>query len=282
MLSWIDQCTWVNTSAVLFKLSYIVMDFVKLHFLRGCFYRFSSCQYILQKSQGFLYPFLGIIWFWIVSSCLFAVVGLLKWVTQDCTLQESESRLWSYVYPNKYSEQQKAEEERWKEAERERKFKDEGSSRIRSKEIAVKEESKDNMCLESRSTSMEECRSVGKDPRSGLHIPVSSSMVQHPSYMPYVHGYPYGKPYEAPHPGFRGVTPVMMQNYPGKLIGSFITSGIGENHHRNTSLKSRIRDHSIITYPNSSARFVVLFDNVQVNGRWKLFHELMRLNEKTI
>ncbi|XP_069758927.1 zinc finger protein 609-like isoform X3 [Narcine bancroftii] len=134
--------------------------------------------------------------------------------------QESESRLWSYVYPNKYSEQQKAEEERWKEAERDRKFKDESSSRIRSKDIAVKEESKDSMCLESRSTSLEECRSVGKDPRSGLHIPVSSSMVQHPSYMPYVHGYPYGKPYEAPHPGFRGVTPMMMQNYPGSYLSS--------------------------------------------------------------
>uniref|UniRef100_UPI00398E9A87 zinc finger protein 609-like isoform X2 n=1 Tax=Pristiophorus japonicus TaxID=55135 RepID=UPI00398E9A87 len=134
--------------------------------------------------------------------------------------QESESRLWSYVYPNKYSEQQKAEEERWKEAERDRKFKEESSSRIRSKEIAVKEESKDAMCLESRSASLEECRSVGKDPRSGLHIPVSSSMVQHPSYMPYVHGYPYGKPYESPHPGFRGVTPMMMQNYPGSYLSS--------------------------------------------------------------
>ncbi|XP_060709921.1 zinc finger protein 609-like isoform X3 [Hemiscyllium ocellatum] len=132
--------------------------------------------------------------------------------------EESESRLWSYVYPNKYSEQQKAEEERWKEAERDRKFKEESSSRLRSKEIAVKEESKDSMCLESRSTSLEECRSVGKDPRSGLHIPVSSSMVQHPSYMPYVHGYPYGKPYETPHPGFRGVTPMMMQNYPGSYL----------------------------------------------------------------
>ncbi|XP_067871441.1 zinc finger protein 609-like isoform X5 [Heterodontus francisci] len=134
--------------------------------------------------------------------------------------QESESRLWSYVYPNKYSEQQKAEEERWKEAERDRKFKEESSSRLRSKEIAVKEESKDSMCLESRSTSLEECRSVGKDPRSGLHIPVSSSMVQHPSYMPYVHGYPYGKPYDSPHPGFRGVTPMMMQNYPGSYLSS--------------------------------------------------------------
>ncbi|XP_067829457.1 zinc finger protein 609-like isoform X4 [Heptranchias perlo] len=134
--------------------------------------------------------------------------------------QETESRLWSYVYPNKFSEQQKAEEERWKEAERDRKFKEESSSRIRSKEIAVKEESKDTMCLESRSTSLEECRSVGKDPRSGLHIPMSSPMVQHPSYMPYVHGYPYGKPYESAHPGFRGVTPMMMQNYPGSYLSS--------------------------------------------------------------
>uniref|UniRef100_A0A4W3HNR9 Uncharacterized protein n=1 Tax=Callorhinchus milii TaxID=7868 RepID=A0A4W3HNR9_CALMI len=76
------------------------------------------------------------------------------------------------------------------------------------------------MCSEARSASSDECRSIGKDPRSGLHIAVSSPLAQHPSYMPYVHGYPYGKPYESAHPGFRGVTPMMMQNYPGSYLSS--------------------------------------------------------------
>ncbi|MBN3307879.1 ZN609 protein, partial [Amia calva] len=109
--------------------------------------------------------------------------------------QEPDSRLWPYIYPNKYPESQKQEEEqqRWKE-ERERE---------RERERKGKEE-----------------RGAGKEPRPSTHMQFSSPLAQHQSYMPYMHGYPYGQGYDPNHPGYRGMPSVMMQNYPGSYLSA--------------------------------------------------------------
>jgi len=118
--------------------------------------------------------------------------------------------LWPYVYPNKYSEAPKPQEEdqRWKEErerERDRKGKEE---RPRAKEGA-----------EGRTQlPPEEHRGGGKEARPPPHMQFSSPLAQHhQGYMPYMHGpYAYSHAYEPSHPGYRGLPSVMMQNYPGK------------------------------------------------------------------
>ncbi|KAM4748659.1 zinc finger protein 609 isoform 2-T3 [Rhinophrynus dorsalis] len=130
--------------------------------------------------------------------------------------QEAESRMWTYVYP-KYSDPPKSEDERWKE-ERERKAKEE---RARSKETSSKEEIKEGASGEVKGPpSTEDPRVLPKDPRTSTHVPVSSPLTQHQSYIPYMHGYTYSQTYDPSHPSYRGIPAVMMQNYPGSYLPS--------------------------------------------------------------
>uniref|UniRef100_A0A3Q4BSB6 C2H2-type domain-containing protein n=1 Tax=Mola mola TaxID=94237 RepID=A0A3Q4BSB6_MOLML len=132
--------------------------------------------------------------------------------------QEPDSRLWPYVYPNKFSEAPKPQEEdRWKEdrdRERDRKGKEE---RQRIKEGFQKEEAKEG--VEGRTQlPPEEHRGGGKEARTP-HMQFSSPLAQHQGYMPYMHGpYAYSHGYEPSHPGYRGMPSVMMQNYPGSYL----------------------------------------------------------------
>ncbi|XP_043933427.1 zinc finger protein 609 isoform X2 [Protopterus annectens] len=128
--------------------------------------------------------------------------------------QEADARMWSYVYPSKYSDVQKAEDERWKD-ERERKVKED---RSRSKEGTSKEEGKESTSTDPRPSSTEECRQMGKDSRTNVHVPVSSPLTQHQSYVPYMHGYPYSQTYDPNHPAYRGMPSVLMQNYPAPYL----------------------------------------------------------------
>uniref|UniRef100_A0A8C8S0P1 Zinc finger protein 609 n=1 Tax=Pelusios castaneus TaxID=367368 RepID=A0A8C8S0P1_9SAUR len=129
--------------------------------------------------------------------------------------QEAEPRMWTYVYPAKYSEL-KSEDERWKE-ERDRKLKEE---RSRGKEPGPKEDGKESSSSECKLTSPEESRMVGKDPRPSVHVPVSSPLTQHQSYIPYMHGYSYSQSYDPSHPSYRAMPTVMMQNYPASYLPS--------------------------------------------------------------
>lgn len=137
-------------------------------------------------------------------------------MTELFSPQEPDSRLWPYVYPNKYPEAPKPqEEERWKEErerERERKVKEE---RPRVKESLHKEEVKEG--AEGRTQlPPDEHRGGGKESHPP-HMSFSSPLAQHQGYMPYMHGpYAYSQGYEPSHPGYRGMPSVMMQNYPGK------------------------------------------------------------------
>lgn len=131
-------------------------------------------------------------------------------LTFICFLQEAEPRMWTYVYPAKYSDI-KTEDERWKE-ERDRKLKEE---RNRSKDVS-KEDGKESTSSECKLTPTEEARMVGKDPRPSVHVPVSSPLTQHQSYIPYMHGYSYSQSYDPNHPSYRAMPTVMMQNYPGR------------------------------------------------------------------
>ncbi|XP_053573347.1 zinc finger protein 609-like isoform X1 [Bombina bombina] len=143
--------------------------------------------------------------------------------------QEAESRMWSYVYP-KYSDALKVDDERWKD-ERERKAKEE---RSRSKEGLIKEENKDGASVETKGLQpTEDPRVLSKDPRTSTHVPVSSPLTQHQSYIPYMHGYTYSQAYDPNHPSYRGMPAVMMQNYPGisTLYDTFIFINIHEPTH---------------------------------------------------
>ncbi|XP_069570568.1 LOW QUALITY PROTEIN: zinc finger protein 609a [Brachyistius frenatus] len=132
--------------------------------------------------------------------------------------QEPDSRLWPYVYPSKYSETPKPQEEdRWKderERERDKKGREE---RQWPKEGLQKEEAKEG--AEGRTPlPPEEHRGVGKEVRPP-HMQFPSPLAQHQSYMPYMHGpYAYSQGFEPGHPGYRGMPSVMMQNYPGSYL----------------------------------------------------------------
>ncbi|XP_054858395.1 zinc finger protein 609 isoform X2 [Eublepharis macularius] len=129
--------------------------------------------------------------------------------------QEAEPRMWTYVYPAKYSDI-KTEDERWKE-ERDRKLKEE---RSRSKEPVTKEDGKESTSTDCKVPSSEESRMAGKEARPSTHVPVSSPLSQHQSYIPYMHGYSYSQSYDPNHPSYRGMPTVMMQNYPGSYLPS--------------------------------------------------------------
>ncbi|XP_074862775.1 zinc finger protein 609 isoform X2 [Carettochelys insculpta] len=129
--------------------------------------------------------------------------------------QEAEPRMWTYVYSAKYSEL-KGEDERWKE-ERDRKLKDE---RSRSKEPGPKEDGKESGSSDCKLAAPEESRLAGKEPRPSAHVPVSSPLPQHQSYIPYMHGYSYSQSYDPSHPSYRAMPAVMMQNYPGSYLPS--------------------------------------------------------------
>uniref|UniRef100_A0AAQ6IG25 C2H2-type domain-containing protein n=1 Tax=Anabas testudineus TaxID=64144 RepID=A0AAQ6IG25_ANATE len=132
--------------------------------------------------------------------------------------RQEDSRPWPYVYPNKYSEPARPQEEdRWKEdrdRERDRKGKEE---RPRPKEGPQKEEAKEG--AEGRTQlPPEEHRGPVKEPRPP-HMQFPSPLAQHQGYMTYMQGpYGYGPGYEPSHPGYRGMPSVMMQNYPGSYL----------------------------------------------------------------
>lgn len=146
----------------------------------------------------------GVAWWW---SWLWSPASPSSPDLCPSVLQELDSRSWPYVYPNKYPEAPKApEEDCWRE---ERKGKEE---RPRPKDLLQKEEGKEG----GERRSPEEHRSGGKEARTP-HMQFSPHLAQHQGYLPYVHGpYAYGHAYEPTHPGYRGVPPVMMQNYPGR------------------------------------------------------------------
>ncbi|XP_013374317.1 PREDICTED: zinc finger protein 609 isoform X2 [Chinchilla lanigera] len=129
--------------------------------------------------------------------------------------QEAEPRMWTYVYPAKYSDI-KSEDERWKE-ERDRKLKEE---RSRSKDSVPKEDGKESTSSDCKLPTSEESRLGSKEPRPSVHVPVSSPLTQHQSYIPYMHGYSYSQSYDPNHPSYRGMPAVMMQNYPGSYLPS--------------------------------------------------------------
>ncbi|XP_062998930.1 zinc finger protein 609 isoform X2 [Elgaria multicarinata webbii] len=129
--------------------------------------------------------------------------------------QEAEPRMWTYVYPAKYSDI-KTEDERWKE-ERDRKLKEE---RNRGKESISKEDGKESTSADCKVPSSEESRLMGKETRPSTHVPVSSPLSQHQSYIPYMHGYSYSQSYDPTNPSYRGMPTVMMQNYPGSYLPS--------------------------------------------------------------
>lgn len=136
-------------------------------------------------------------------------------VTLVVLLLQEDSRPWPYVYPNKYSEAPRLQEEdRWKEdreRERDRKGKED---RPRPKEEA-KEGAEGRTHLPP-----EEHRVPAKEPRP-THMQFPSPLAQHQGYMTYMQGpYGYGPGYEPSHPGYRGMPSVMMQNYPGKKKSS--------------------------------------------------------------
>lgn len=130
--------------------------------------------------------------------------------------QEPDSRLWPYVYPSKYSEaSRQQEEERWKdERERDRRAKED---KPRTKDGLQKEEVKEG--VEGRTPlPPEEHQSGGKETRVP-HMQFSSPLAQHHGYMPYMQGpYAYGQGFDPSHPGYRGMPAVMMQNYPASYL----------------------------------------------------------------
>lgn len=84
------------------------------------------------------------------------------------------------------------------------------------KDNSSKDENKDvtdGLCPHSA----EDQRGGGKESRSNAHIPFGSPLAQHQPYLHYMHGYPFGQGYDPSHPGYRGMSSVMMQNYPGKI-----------------------------------------------------------------
>ncbi|XP_078804430.1 zinc finger protein 609 isoform X4 [Oryzias latipes] len=128
--------------------------------------------------------------------------------------QEADSRLWSYVYPSKYSEALKAQEEdRWKE-ERERRGREE---RQRPNDGVQKEAGKEG--ADGRAQPLpEEHQDRGREMRFP-HMQFPSALPQHQAYMPYLQGpYAYSQGYEPSHPGFRGMPSVVMQNYPDAYL----------------------------------------------------------------
>lgn len=108
-----------------------------------------------------------------------------------------------------YPENQRPPEDE-RDRERDRKVKEE---RPRTKDNSSKDEHKDDG---SCPPSLEDQRGGGKDSRSNAHIPFGSPLAQHQPYLHYMHGYPFGQGYDPSHPGYRGMSSVMMQNYPGK------------------------------------------------------------------
>lgn len=110
-------------------------------------------------------------------------------------------------------EHQQQQHRRKDERERDRKIKEE---RVRLKEgqSGPKEDGKDS---NDPRISAEDHRAMSKDSRSNPHMQFTSQLAQHQGYLPYMHGYPYGQGYDPNHPGYRGMSSVMMQNYPGMI-----------------------------------------------------------------
>ncbi|XP_005807163.1 zinc finger protein 609 [Xiphophorus maculatus] len=120
-------------------------------------------------------------------------------------------------------EHQQQQHRRKDERERDRKLKEE-RVRLKDGQSGPKEDGKD---ISDSRISAEDHRAMSKDSRSNPHMQFTSQLAQHQGYLPYMHGYPYGQGYEPNHPGYRGMSSVMMQNYPGYLSGSYPFSTYG-------------------------------------------------------
>lgn len=141
------------------------------------------------------------------------------------------------MYPNKYSDAPKAQED-----DRDRKLKEE---RPRPKEVSHKDEAKEGADVRGPGNPEEQqqhqqhqhqqqqqqlLRAAAKEARPA-HMQFAAPLAQHQGYMPYMHGpYAYGQAYEpghpGGHPGYRGVPSVMMQNYPGKTHPCAATTAV--------------------------------------------------------
>lgn len=123
----------------------------------------------------------------------------------------------------------KDERDRERERDRDRKGKDDRPNRPKESGGPKEEDGAGpKEGTDPRTSSAEDQRAMGKDPRANAHMQFSSALAQHQGYMPYMHGYPYGQGYDPSHPGYRGMPTVMMQNYPGNHTRS--TIGIERNH----------------------------------------------------
>ncbi|XP_005996441.1 zinc finger protein 608 [Latimeria chalumnae] len=143
--------------------------------------------------------------------------------------QESDARTWHhYVYQPKYIDQQKPEE-----LDREKKQKEESPCKTPSKENAapnlpvsvasIKEEPKEMKRPDSHSMVMMEDTKTKSDDRKdsrSARVAVSSPMSQHPSFIQYLHSYPYPQMYDPNHPAYRAVSPVLMHGYPAPYLSS--------------------------------------------------------------
>ncbi|TRZ04111.1 hypothetical protein DNTS_003645 [Danionella cerebrum] len=127
-----------------------------------------------------------------------------------------EQAMWYRQYPDSQrppDEERERERERDRDRDRDRKSKEE---RHRTKDSSSKDDSKEGG--EGLCPINEDHRSSGKDPRPNAHIPFGSPLAQHQPYLHYMHGYPFGQGYDPSHPGYRGMSSVMMQNYPGPYL----------------------------------------------------------------
>ncbi|KAM9422681.1 zinc finger protein 609b isoform 2-T4 [Salvelinus alpinus] len=133
-----------------------------------------------------------------------------------------EQAMW-YRQTQMEDEQQQPPPPRWKderdrerERDRDRKGKDDRPNRPKESGGPKEEDGAGpKEGTDPRTSSAEDQRAMGKDPRANAHMQFSSALAQHQGYMPYMHGYPYGQGYDPSHPGYRGMPTVMMQNYPG-------------------------------------------------------------------
>ncbi|XP_043916715.1 zinc finger protein 608 isoform X2 [Protopterus annectens] len=147
---------------------------------------------------------------------------------------EQDTRSWHYgLYQPKYVEKQNLEE-----LEREKKMKEDSPIKTPSKETvqsnipvslsSTKEESKDLKRPDSQSIALEDSKNKTDDRKTPVgwketrspRMAVSSPMSQPPPYIQYLHAYPYTQMYDASHPAYRAVSPVLMHSYPGAYLPS--------------------------------------------------------------
>ncbi|CAI5668288.1 unnamed protein product [Oreochromis niloticus] len=151
--------------------------------------------------------------------------------------QEPDSRLWSYVYPSKYSEAPKPQEDdRWKE-EWERKVTEE---RSRPKESVQKDEAVKEATEGRTQLPPKKLRGGGKETRPP-HMQFPSPLAQHQVYVPCMHGpYAYSQGYEPSHPGYRGS--YLPASYYASSYGGKV--GAGEDSEKPSRLSPSVKPSS--------------------------------------